>query len=135
MSGHGQSFLLLTRATRIQGRNVVLRGEGLLVFKRFNELFFGWLVKRHVLPLVLSALILIFLSLFLLVPPPLVNLRLSQTCSLGHSDAGFLRPIRVPRVFFQEVLHLVWILAVSLLLLGLHFHSAVTLEGVLSVVR
>lgn len=52
--------------------------------------------------------------LVLLVPAPLVDLRLCQTRGLGHSAAGLLRPVWVFLILLHQVLHLIRVLSISL---------------------
>lgn len=71
------------------------------------------LLHQHLAVFLLQHLTSFFHFLVLLVPAPLVDLRLCQTCILGYTLACFLCPVRVSFVFSHQVLHLVGILSYS----------------------
>ena len=83
-----------------------------------DDLVLGQLLK-DVLRISLLVKLDIVKLLVLLVPAPLVDLRLGQPGGLRHSDAGLFGPVGVLRVLSEKVLHLVRILPVPLLLVGL----------------
>lgn len=58
-------------------------------------------------------------SLVLLVPAPLVDLRLRQPCRLGNPRAGLLRPSWIINEFSHQVVHLIRVLSVPPSLLSL----------------
>ena len=57
---------------------------------------------------------LLFVLLILLVPSPLVHLRLSEPCHFGHSDTGLLSPVWILKVLLLKVLHLARVLPIPL---------------------
>lgn len=71
------------------------------------------LLNHHLAVFPLHHLTSFFNLLVLLVPAPLVDLRLCQTCVLGHTLACFFSPVRVSLIFSHQVLHLVGILPYS----------------------
>jgi len=52
--------------------------------------------------------------LVLLVPAPFIDLRLSEPCSLRDSATCLLGPVGILGILLHQVLHLVWVLSVSL---------------------
>ena len=52
--------------------------------------------------------------LVLLVPAPLIDLRLSKPCCLGDSATCLLGPVGILSILLHQVLHLVWVLSISL---------------------
>lgn len=71
------------------------------------------LLNQHLAIFSLHHLTSFFHFLVLLVPSPLVDLRLCQTCILGHTLACFLSPVGVSLIFSHQVLHLVGVLPYS----------------------
>jgi hypothetical protein len=71
------------------------------------------LLDKHLAIFLLIHLTSFFHFLVLLVPAPLVDLRLCQTCILGYTLACFFCPVRISFVFSHQVLHLVGILSNS----------------------
>jgi len=51
--------------------------------------------------------------LVLLVPAPLVHLRLSQTCCFRNAATSLLGPVGILRILLHQILHLVWIFSIS----------------------
>ena len=64
--------------------------------------------------LVLHYSVTILRFLVLLVPAPFIDLRLSEPCGLRDSATCLLGPVRILGILLHQVLHLVWVLSVSL---------------------
>lgn len=71
------------------------------------------LIKKALIILQFWVIYQIFNLLVLLVPSPLVDLRLCQTCGPWHSDTSFLCPVGVFDVLEHQVLHLLGVLSIS----------------------